>query len=417
MKTLAGLRKFAVPVLKTIVFCLFFSFLTVELMAETWKAKELRRAWEEAAWRFGPLRVQPLIIIRDAGWDSNIYYHPQAVSDFWLTAGPGAYAYLMFKKRVIVRVFESPQYVYFFKTERERTWNNYFNGDVSLSFNRILLTVGGAWNNARERWNTEIDIRPRRIEKRGNVSLLYQRSYRVSFEVTASWADYLYESLEYNSVNIGERLSHLANLFSGKLYYRLNPRIQFFLEGEFARYDFRSELSPGDARSRAVYSGFEFSPAGRIRGRLRLGYKNFDTLEEGRPDYRGLVGDTSISWVLMRPLILRASYQRDVNFSVWSQNPFYVGSGWSAGASVYMFRRRIRLDYNYSRLRNDYPLGEAPGSEPRQDFYTLNSVALYIRIKKTVGFGISGGLWTREINVFDWDARRKFLGANLTYEF
>ncbi|MDI6845206.1 MAG: outer membrane beta-barrel protein [Candidatus Saccharicenans sp.] len=417
MKALAGLRKFAVPVLRTTIFCLFFSFLTIDLMAETWKAKELRRAWEEAAWRFGPLRVQPLIIIRDAGYDSNIYYHPQAVSDFWLTAGPGAYAYLMFKKRVIVRVFESRQYVYFFKTERERTWNNYFNGDVSLSFNRILLTVGGAWNNARERWNTEIDIRPRRIEKRGNLSLLYQRSYRVSFEVTASLADYLYESLEYNSVNIGERLSHLENLFSGKLYYRLNPRIQFFLEGEFARYDFRSELSPGDSRSQAVYSGFEFSPAGRIRGRLRLGYKNFDSLEEGRPDYRGLVGDTSISWALMRPLVLRASYQRDVNFSVWSQNPFYVGNGWSTGASVYMFRRRIRLDYNYSRLRNDYPLDAVPGSEPRKDFYTLNSVALYIRIKKTVGFGISGGLWSRKINVFDWDVRKKFLGANLTYEF
>lgn len=385
--------------------------------AETWKARELRRSWEQAAWRFGPLRIQPLIIIRDAGYDSNIYYHPEAVSDFWLTAGPGADAYFMLKKRLIVHLFESPQYVYFFKTERERTWNNYLNGEVSLSFNRFLLTAGGALNRARERWNTEIDIRPRRNEKKGFLSLLYQRSYRVSFEVTATRIDYRYESIEYNSVNLGERLSHLETFWSGKFYYRLNPRVQFFLEGEWGNYDFDNPASPGDSRSRAIYSGFEFSPDGRIRGRLRIGHKNFDTLEEGRPDFRGLVGDTSVSWTLFRPLVLRGSYRRDVNFSIWSQNPFFVGNSWSAGGSLYFFRKKIRLDYTHNRLRNDYPLGEVPGSEPRRDNYTLNSVALYIRIKKTVGLGLSGGLWTREINVLNWDAERKFLGLNLTYEF
>lgn len=417
MKIVAGVRKAVFLLLRIVLICLIALVLLAEIRAETWKARELRRSWEQAAWRFGPLRMQPVIIIKDAGYDSNIYYHPQAVSDFWLTAGPGADAYLMFKKRLIIRIFESPQYVYFFKTERERTWNNYLNGDISLSLNRFLLTAGGAWNRARERWNTEIDIRPRRVAKKGFVSLLYQRSYRLSFEVTAARTDFQYESLEYDSVNIGERLSHLETLWSGKLYYRLNPRIQFFIEGELGQYDFKSQLSPGDSRSRAIYSGFEFSPAGRIRGRLRIGHKNFDTLEEGRPDYRGLVGDSSISWALLRPLVLRGSYRRDVNFSIWSQNPFYVGTSWSAGSSLYLFRKRIRLDYTYSQLRNDYPLGEVPGSEPRQDNYTLNSVALYIRIKKTVGLGFSGGLWTRDINVLNWDARRKFLGLNLTYEF
>ncbi|MCX8159475.1 MAG: outer membrane beta-barrel protein [Candidatus Saccharicenans sp.] len=385
--------------------------------AETWKARELRLSWERAAWKFGPLRVQPLIIIRDAGYDSNIYYHPEAVSDFWLTAGPGVEAYFMLRKRLIVHLFESPQYVYFFKTERERTWNNYFNGDISLSLNRFLLTAGGALNRARERWNTEIDIRPRRNEKKGFVSLLYQRSFRVSFEVTATRIDYQYESIQYDSVNIGERLSHLETFWSGKFYYRLNPRVQFFLEGEWGRYDFKSPSSLGDSWSRTFYSGFEFSPTGRVRGQLRIGHKFFDVRAEGQPDFRGLVGDTSVSWTFLRPLVLRASYRRDVNFSIWSQNPFYVGNSWSAGSSLYLFRKKIRLDYTYSRLKNDYPLGEVPGSEPREDNYSLNSVALYIRIKKTVGLGLTGGLWTRDINVLNWDAERKFIGLNLTYEF
>lgn len=399
----------------------FFIFLSLllssELLAETWKAKQLRLAWEQAAWRFGPLKIQPAILIRDAGYDSNIYYHPQPVSDFWLTAGPAVDAYLMVKRRIIIHVFESPQYVFFFKTKRERTWNNYFNGDVSLSLNRFLLTIGGSLNNARERWNTEIDIRPRRKEESAFVSLLYQRSYRVSFEITTRKTDYDYESIEYGSININERLSHLEKYLSGKFYYRLNSRIQFFLEGEWGEYNFKNPNSLGDSKSRTLFSGFEFSPAGRIRGRIRIGYKKFDTVASEMPDFKGLVGDTSVSWELFRPLVLRGSYRRDVNFSIWSRNPFYVGKSWSAGYSFYFLRKKFRLDYTFSQLKNDYPLGEVPDSDPRHDDYTLNSVAIYYRIKKTVGLGITAGSWTRKINVFNWDADRKFVGLNLTYDF
>ncbi|HOJ26113.1 MAG TPA: outer membrane beta-barrel protein [Candidatus Saccharicenans sp.] len=385
--------------------------------AETWKARELRLAAERAAWRFGPLKLQPAILIKDAGYDSNIYYQPDAVSDYWLTAGPAFDAYLVARRRLIVHVFESPQYVFFFKTKRERTWNNYLNGDVSLSFNRFLLTVGGSLNNARERWSTELDIRPRRKEKSGFVSLLYQKSYRLSFEFTARTVDYTYESLEYDSVNINERLSHYEDYLSGRIYYRLNPRIQFFIEGQKGSYDFKDPLNRGDSSSQTIYSGFQFSPTGRIHGQIRLGYKSFETLEAELPDYQGLVGDTTVSWQIMRPVVLRGSYRRDINFSVWSYSPYYIGTTWSAGPSFYIFRKKFRLDYTFSQTRNKYPLGEAPDSPPRLDRYTLNSVAVYYRIGKTAGIGVTAGSWRREVNVLNWDADRKFIGLNLTYDF
>jgi hypothetical protein len=392
-------------------------FLWQSVSGETWKAGQLCRAWEQAAWKFGPLKIQPAIFIREAGYDSNIYYHPQPVADFWLTAGPAADVYLMVRKRIIIHVFESPQYVFFLKTKRERTWNNYFNGDVSLSLNRFLLTVGVSLNDARERWNTEIDIRPRRKEESGFVSLLYQRSYRLSFEITARKIDYEYESIEYDSVNIRDRLSHFENYLGGKFYYRLNPRVQLFIEGEWGRYDFKSQNSLGDSKSQTIYYGLEFSPAGRIRGRLRIGHKNFETLASGMPDFKGIVGDTYVSWQILRPLVLRGSYRRDVNFSIWSYSPFYIGNSWSAGWSFYFLRRKFRLDYTFSQIRSNYPLDEVSDSEPRRDDYTLNSVAIYYRIKKNTGLGITGGSWTRRINVLSWDADRKFIGLNLTYDF
>lgn len=390
-----------------------FSF----LQAETWKARQLRLAWEQSAWRFGPLRIQPAIFIREAGYDSNIYYQPQPVSDFWLTAGPAADAYLMVKKRIIIHMFESPQYVFFLKTKRERTWNNYFNGDVSISLNRFLLTIGGSLNNARERWNTEIDIRPRRKEEGGFISFLYQKSYRLSFELNVRKVNYNYESIEYGSINIHDRLSHLEDYLSAKLYYRLNPRIQFFLEGQWGSYDFKNPASLGNSKSQTIYSGFEFSPAGRIQGQIRIGYKRFETLSPGLPDFRGLVGDTSVSWELLRPLVLRGSFRRDVDFSIWYDNPFYVGSNWSVGSSFYFLKRKFRFDYTFSQIKNNYPLPAAPGSATRIDQYLLNSFGLYYRIKKNVGLGVLAGTWKRRMDVLNWDADRKFIGLDLIYNF
>nr|HUM33731.1 hypothetical protein [Candidatus Saccharicenans sp.] len=150
---------------------------------------------------------------------------------------------------------------------------------------------------------------------------------------------------------------------------------------------------------------------------IRLGYKSFETLEAELPDYQGLVGDTTVSWQIMRPVVLRGSYRRDINFSVWSYSPYYIGTTWSAGPSFYIFRKKFRLDYTFSQTRNKYPLGEAPDSPPRLDRYTLNSVAVYYRIGKTAGIGVTAGSWRREVNVLNWDADRKFIGLNLTYDF
>lgn len=391
--------------------------LSLSLGAETWKAKEMRLAWEKAAWKIGPFRLQPAIMIKDAGYDSNIYYHPEAVSDFWLTAGPAGNLYFLVKKRLIVHVFESPQYVFFWKTERERTWNNYFNGDVSLSFNKLLLTFGGRYNDARERWNYEIDIRPRRKERAASVSLLYQKSSKLSFEGQARRIDYDYESIEYNGHNIGERLSHRADYLSGILYYALNPRIRYFIEGELGRFDFKDPDSPGDAHSQGIYNGFDFSPSGRIRGRIKIGHKKFDTLNPELPDYRGMVGEGSVSLLFGKSLLFRTSFRRDVNFSIWSRSAYFVEKSWSAGPSFYLFRRKFRVDYTFSRVRNDYPIPEYAGADPRRDDYTLNSVAVYYRIGKTAGLGLTAGSWTRKVNVFNWDAKRKFIGLNLTYDF
>lgn len=142
---------------------------------------QLEQSVKAAGLKLGPFRIRTVLYLTNAGYDSNVYRTPSnPIKDYSITAGPGFYIYLPLKKKIIFSIFESPQYVYFVETKRERTWNNYFNGQVNFVFNRFLLTFGKGYSVAREIWNTEIDIRPQRKEDSFYGSVLWQKSKKIS---------------------------------------------------------------------------------------------------------------------------------------------------------------------------------------------------------------------------------------------
>ena len=119
-----------------------FFFAPTSLSASTWRGDTLLRQLELAPWRIGPFRIQPQIVLSDFGYDSNIYYTPNAPGDYTLTAGPALTTYLSLKKKIVFELYESPRYVYYLQTARERSWNNYFTGNVHFLLNKFFITLG-----------------------------------------------------------------------------------------------------------------------------------------------------------------------------------------------------------------------------------------------------------------------------------
>jgi len=392
--------------------------------AATWKGNELLSQFQLAPWKLGPFRIQPSIVLSDFGYDSNIYSTDNAIKDYTLTAGPAFNVYLAIKKKVVLTVSESPRYVYFFETARERTWNNYLRGDVSFLFNKFFISFGANSTNARERWNYEIDIRPRRIEQGFQGFLLWQPTKKTSLSLGARKLRYDYENLEFIGYRLSDQLNHNETYFNAGAYYQLTNRTRAFVDFEYGKFEFQNPLNPRDSESRTAYGGFEFSPTGKIRGRVRLGYKSFRALKEGMSDYIGLVGDTGISLSLLQILTLRGSYRRNIQFSVWTDINHYVENSSGAGLSCYIFRRKIRLDYDFNYIDNIYPQPEQNRAVPgtytggsRDDIIWMNSVGIYFRLRKNIGLGLKIGQWYRESGIFHYRATRNFVGLNITYDF
>ncbi len=389
--------------------------------AETWKGLELERKWHDAAWKLGPFRIQPSLVISNAGVDSNVFYSPSSpIKDFTITAGPAAALYVPIHRKFVLSLYGSPQYVWYSKTERERTWNYYLNAAAQLSLKNVFFSLEGTYSDARERWSTEIDIRPRRKETGYGGSVLVKIAWKTSFSLAYRTVKYDYENLLFDIFNVRERLNRRESYANFSMFYQASTQRRFFLDFEYGLYqfDFAAQAAIGDSRSGAAYAGLEFSRLGRrVRGRIRVGYKKFDVRAAGGPDYQGVVGDSQLSVRLAKPFVIRGSYVRDVRFSLWYNNPYYLESRPGAGVSLYPLRF-LRLDYDYSRGRNRYP--EVGGGGPdvkRLDVYTLQSMGIYFRIKKTVALGFIASWWARDSNLAAEDDKRTFFGLNLTYDF
>jgi hypothetical protein len=376
----------------------------------------------DAPWHFGPFKIQPTLVIANAGIDSNIFYSPsEPIKDYTVTAGPAATIYLPIHRRFVLSAYGSPQYVWYSKTEQERTWNYYLNGAAQLSLKNVFFSLEGTYSDARERWNTEIDIRPRRKEEGLGGSMLVNLAHRTSFSLAYRTVKYDYASVVYgDSFDVRERLNRRERYGNVSLYYQATTQRRFFLDFEYGeyRFDFASQAAIGDARSGAAYAGLELSRLGRrVRGRIRVGYKKFDVRSADGPDHAGIVGDSQLSIRVAKPFVIRGSYVRDVRFSLWYENPYYIESRPGAGVSVYPFRF-LRLDYDYSRGRNSYPLiGGGGPEEKRRDDFEIHSGGVYVRIRKTVALGFIASWWERDSNLDAEDDKRTFFGVNLTYDF
>ena len=113
-----------------------------------------------ARWRLDALRINASVSIANAGYDTDIYYgyFSQATPDFTLTASVPVQILLPISKKAVVEFNDAPQYLFYGKTERERAWNNIFNGRFHLALDKVYIQVGGGLSNVRQRLSPELDI-------------------------------------------------------------------------------------------------------------------------------------------------------------------------------------------------------------------------------------------------------------------
>ena len=141
----------------------------------------------------------------------------------------------------------SPQYVWYSKTDRRGPGTIISRAAAQLSLKNVFFSVDGVYSDARERWNTEIDIRPRRKEKGLGGSMLVSLAHRTSFSVAYRTVKYDYASVVYgDNFDVRERLNRQESYAeSDVVFHQSSTQRRFFLTFEYGDYEFEFASQAG----------------------------------------------------------------------------------------------------------------------------------------------------------------------------
>lgn len=393
----------------------------------TWAGRNLEQSIETARWRLGALRVNAAFDLRNVGYDSDIYsgYFAETVPDYTFSASAPVQVLLPLRKEVVLEIFDSPQYVFYLDTPKERAWNNSFRGLIHFAQKRLYFQAGGSLSSIRQHLSHELTANIRQKEDGLNGLVLWQASREASLALLYRRADYRYGDSEYGGGDIAEWLNRNVNYFDFITYLQPNPRVRYYVDGQYATYNFTEASSAfKDSRSYGVFGGLELTPrvgellqAAGVRGTIRLGYMRFDMNDPQYIDGSGFVGQVEVSVGFLKKTEGRAFFSRGFQFSAYSNATYYLSSSFGGGVSRRV-SRKIKISYDLSFYRSSYPVGETGGSSSPQGYYNRYSAHVFsldIRLARYLGIGFSGTIGKRK-RVGSGQVRDLgFFGFNLIY--
>jgi hypothetical protein len=411
-------------VLSAALVCLLGSPGFMAAQGNTWVGVNLEQMVNAARIRLGELRLNAAFELTNAGYDSDVYYGylEEAAPDYTFSAGLPVQVLLPLSKKVVLDVSDTPQYLFYLDTERERAWNNSFQGLIHFALDEIYLQAGLESANVRRRLSPELDVNVREKRNGLNGLALWQLSRMTSLALIYGGTEYSYTDAEFLGENISERLSRREEFFDFVTYVQPGPRTRIFVDGQFGTYKFTAtEAANRDAKSYAFFGGVEFIPrTGEvlqrmgIRGSARLGYTRLDIDESGVPGGSGITGEADISFEFLKKTTGRLSLTRAFQFSIYSGASFYLTTRYGAGIARRL-SRRASLNYGFSYVNNDYP--RASGFDGVNNRFLNHSISLGLRLARHLDVTLLGTLSQRTRYATDPVRNRSFLGMSLTYGY
>jgi len=391
--------------------------------------KELEQIRSRSWFIIGPFSIMPPVLSFGVGYDNNVYLQHEKddpVSDYTANFSFQIKVYLPFRNSFFLSLMVNPEYIYYHEEERERGWNNIISPELRFLFLRRFV-FSGSYTYINRRWRASSEFDQRANERRESFkgSLFFETPRRTSIGFSA-----LLEEISYEDVMLPDEEIHLSQQLNREerngyfeFYYKVFSESFIFIKGGYSEYNFEDPLSQWrDSYSYQINGGIRFPLMGKTRGLISLGYENFVPRSEEKKGFSGLIGNTRLDFKLWR-FNLSIYFNRDNEFSYWSESIFFTENRIGAGISFYL-TRSLRLDYAYAYGNTYYPesiiLSLPDGSLEeieREDEYNYHKAGLVIRILRRTGLGLMVNFWKRESNYFLVNRERMYISSYITFEF
>lgn len=210
-------------------------------LAEPDEKATIEKAMGDALWRFGDVRIQPLLGVRNIGYVSNISGDPGSrVDDYTGTAVIGVKAYLPVGKKVILAAHAMPEYAWWKKTNPLRTWQYRYGAGFFGYFNRLTIAAKATAEDQQSYVSNELDSPANITHERGEVNAAVRVSGPISLFFGGSQDRVKYDDngLDRFFPAAIENLNRRENVLRGGVKYTRNNGFELGLGYEQDATDF-----------------------------------------------------------------------------------------------------------------------------------------------------------------------------------
>ncbi|MEW6320182.1 MAG: outer membrane beta-barrel protein [Acidobacteriota bacterium] len=339
-----------------------------------------------AAYRIGPVSLNPQMAVREIGVDTNVFSDPENPQRDWVVSiSPGMDGHV--RSGILQFVFSSgTDFTYYAKFKSERAAMRQFMGRLDFLLARLRPSIGYAANSTRTKPNAEIDLRARRREGEVSARIAFEVSPLARVAVSAARVETRFDDGEvYRGIDLARSLNRRAESATLALRLQLTPFTTLTLDGSASRDEFLAAAGR-DSESRLGGIELDFSRDAIITGRARVGYRDFRPEDPTLAPYRGLTSSVGLSVTTFWRGRFDATFERDVQYSFEEAEGYFVSNGLDF---TYTQRLFGPIDVQSRVGRGMLEYSERAGIPGRQDELLLLSGGLGYNRNSGARFGVN----------------------------
>jgi hypothetical protein len=333
-------------------------------------ADDLRKAH----FHHGAFYLLNTIQLSDIGYDSS-FYVPTAdrQSGFRFGIQAPTRLYIVPQKKTIYSIAVRPEWSVFSRGNKRNVFGYTARADAQYLLNHVYLDFYATKADQLRADVAEIARLLTEKSSGGGLSgeLKYSSRTSVTFNAATSKSSHPLTAIQPDlPVQLLDRSQHD---YRAAINHKTFPLTSTFVVGEFSDYSFSDATFKNGHRSFAGL-GFVYDN-GRAQTRLEAGAGKLDFIRSGQHDFQGALGNLSSSRKFGRWTTATLTASRDVDFSIFLNNNFYVADRLNARL-VWEATRRLELTAQdaYGRDLYDTPLSGPHGFLKRRDVFTFPSV-------------------------------------------
>ncbi len=238
------------------------------------KVKEniIKNSWK----RIGFIYVEPSLLLKDVGYNSNIYFFDdKATPDWTADAGLVINFSALIGRRMALVIKESPYYSFYLENKDLQYFNNDLSATLYSYLGRFNLKYVVGLSDMLSRPTIEFGNRIKTRRLIHEVSLDYGNYSRFFVSVSAGREDVNYDGTGYSEkYDIGARLNRVRNSFSLTLNKVIFTRTLLFFSSEYYEMNFDSDIQRNG--SGGIFSlGIQFPEVSIMQGQVPDGRQIF----------------------------------------------------------------------------------------------------------------------------------------------